>query len=163
MIAWLVDNGLIWTFWVALTAGLALISEGRHRSALWIILAGLLVTQVAKAVFDPIGDQDFRWVALATIWTAVSGAIWRHNVTISLLTLVSAMCYAIGRFGGYDFGPGSPLLFWADMAGLSALVVGGGRGVAMVGKRFRDRALGWIDYRRGRAFDILGRSKAPKE
>jgi hypothetical protein len=49
------------------------------------------------------------------------------------------------------------------MAGLSALVVGGGRGVAMVGKRFRDRALGWIDYRRGLAFDILGRSKAPKE
>lgn len=163
MIAWLAENGLIWTFWVALTAGLALLSEGRHRSALWIILCGLLVTQLAKAVFDPVGDQDFRWVALATIWTAVSGAIWRHNVTISLLTLVSAMCYAIGRFGGYDFGPGSAPLFWADMAGLAALIVSGGRGVAMVGKRLGNRVVGRLADRRRAAASLLVRAKAPKD
>ena len=163
MIAWLVDNGLIWTFWVALTAGLALISEGRHRSALWIILLGLLVTQVAKAVFHPVTDQDFRWVALAAIWVAVSGAIWRHHVTISILTLVSAMCYAIGRFGGYDFAPGSPALFWADMAGLAALCVGGGRGVAMVGKRLGVWAVDRLGYRRGAVANHMVRAKAPKE
>lgn len=163
MIAWLAENGLIWTFWVVLTAGLALISEGRHRSALWIIFLGLIVTQLAKAVFDPIGDQDFRWVALAIIWTAVSGALWRHNVTISLLTLVSAMCYAIGRFGGYDFGPGSAPLFWADMAGLAALIVGGGRGVAMVGKRIGDRAVDWLADRRRAVSNHMVRAKAPKD
>lgn len=162
MIVWLAEHGLIWTVWVALTAGLALISEGRHRSALWAIFLGLLVTQVAKTVFDPVNDQDFRWVALAAIWASVSGAIWRHNVTVSSLTLVSAMCYAIGRFGGYEFAPDSPPLFWADMAGFAALCVAGGRSVAMVGKRLGNRVVDRLSLRRGAVARVLVPEKAPK-
>lgn len=152
-----------WLVWTSLSGSLALISEGRRRTALLYIFACLLFVQVWK--FLPVGD--LIWLCFAASWVAASGAIARHHVTTATLTLVSAMCYPIGRFGGFDFAPGQPMwasaLFWADMALLVAICVAGGRGVAMVGKRFRDWLMAGPADRRAVAAGRLARAKAPKD
>jgi hypothetical protein len=152
-----------WLVWTCLSGVLALVAEGRHRVALLYIFAGLLFVQVWK--FLPVGD--LIWLCFAASWVAISAAISRHHVTSATLTLSSAMCYPIGRFGGFDFAPGDPMwtsaLFWADIALLSAILVAGGRGVTMVGKRIGNWAVDRLADRRGAVANYLVRAKAPKD
>ena len=132
-----------WLVYIALCAVLATISRGGNRVALLLILCGLAGVQVWK--FAPI--DDLIWLAFAATWIAIAGAVlrgdagWRHRVTISGLTLTSAMCYPIGRYGGFAFAPSDPVyvspLFWADMALISAILVAGGQGIVRVSNRIR--------------------------
>lgn len=132
-----------WLVYIALCAGLAAISRGGNRVALLLILCGLAIVQVWK--FAPI--DGLIWMAFAASWVAIAGAVlrvdaaWRQRATISTLTLISAMCYPIGRFGGFAFAPGDPVyvspLFWADMALISAILVAGGPGVVRIARNIR--------------------------
>lgn len=135
-----------WPVYLAISAALAVISEGRQRAALLWIIFGLLAVQVWKVI--ELGDMI--WVAFAATWVFVAGAIWRHSATICALTLLSVMCYAVGRMNGAAFAAGDPVwvspLFWADMALVAAISTAGGRGVSRI---FADSRARLADLRRG--------------
>lgn len=127
-----------WAVYVILCGVLAAATRGAGRSALLLILCGLLVVQIYKVI--PLGDVT--WLAFAATWVAIAGLILRTDagsrqaVTISTLTLTGAMCYPIGRIGGFAFAPGDPFfyspLFWADMALIAAILFAGGAGIARI-------------------------------
>jgi len=103
----------------------------------------------------------WQWLASAATWCAVTVACWRHSVTFSTLTLVSAMCYAIGRFGAFDFAPYMAPIVMADVFGIVALLVAGGPGVArMVGSIGRSGDMGRGVYRPGSAAGRVVDTKA---
>lgn len=107
-----------WLAYVGLCIfGALVVTDQRSRACFVYCAIGLVVMQAPKVL--PIGD--FQWLFSASIWCGVSVATWRHLVSFSVLTLVSATCYLWGRLGGYEFAPTSAPLFWADMAGLAAL------------------------------------------
>lgn len=127
-----------WAVYLILCGVLAAATRGAGRSALLLIICGLLAVQIFKII--PLGE--FTWVAFAATWVCIAGLILksdassRHVGTICALTLISATCYPIGRLGGFAFAPGSPFyvspLFWADMALISAILVAGGPGLARI-------------------------------
>lgn len=135
-----------WVVYVILCGVFAAISSGSDRRALLWLIAGLLIVQVFKVSW--IGD--LVWICFAATWVSIAGAIWRHSVTISSLTLISAMCYPIGRMGGFAFSPGAPIyaspLFWADMALVGAILLAGGPGIV---RMVRAIDMDWRYVRRG--------------
>lgn len=160
-----------WAVYIALCGVLIALSRGGYRAALLLILCGLLAVQTWKVA--PVGDLIWlcfaaSWIAVAIAISAVSDANRRHVVTISALTLISATCYPVGRFGGFAFAPGSPVyvspLFWADMALVSAIILAGGPGIARFIGHIRDTFVGWLAGRGGRrpvgvAWSALGPQK----
>lgn len=141
MIDWLLAYPM-WPKYVGLAVVLAAFSAGPYRKSLLTILLALLLAQA----FKPLQIGDAMWVAFAFVWIVAAGAIWRHSATTSILTLISATCYAWGRIGGFPFAAGTPMwaspLFWADMALIAAILFAGARGVQLFGISFGRRDLG---------------------
>lgn len=157
-----------WVLYSALCAALAVICRGRDRLALCFILCGLLVAQLpGLAGLGP----NVSFISFAVIWVIVSGAIVRHAankrhlVTSSGLTLVSAMCYGVGRAFDLPFSAAWPvwhsILFWADMAGICAILAAGWHGIRGAFIRFREAGLGLLGVRRDFG-SVLHRAKAIK-
>lgn len=105
--------------------------DRRARFCIAAFAVGLLAMQAWK-VLDM---GHWQWLASAAVWAAVTVACWRHSVTFATMTLVSAMCYAIGRVGAFDFAPYMLPIVLADVFGVAALLYAGGPGVTrMVGR-----------------------------
>lgn len=115
-----------WAVYLGLCVFMALVCEDqRLRKCFLYSFVALLTMQVPS--FAPIGT--WQWLFSGAVWCSVSVATWRHSVTFSVLTLVSAMCYLWGRVGGYDFSSWCYPLFVADLAWLAAVFLTGGRHV----------------------------------
>lgn len=94
------------------------------------ILGGLLLVQVFKAP----GLEAIRAGLFFCVWAAVAGSILRIDakqrqvVTISGLTLLSAMCYgagaALGQPSYVEASRFASHLFWADVALIAAIGAG---------------------------------------
>jgi len=130
---------VIWLAIGLFASVVALLNEGRAARMLWLIAAGYVFVQLWKAPdFDGSEHALFAlsWCVIASTILAV-GAGSRQAVAISSLTLFSAMCYAVGAILGQPFGLTGPrylsALFWADIALIVAICVGGWRGVARIG------------------------------
>lgn len=121
---------MFWLAWLLLVLALAAVSQGSRRGGLLAIAAGLVVMQVWK---HPAAEMP-EWAAYFVTWVAVSGAIWRQADTkcqtifvATAMTLLSAMCYPMARFGG------EAVRAWvaipADAFGLAAVIWLGGAGL----------------------------------
>jgi hypothetical protein len=152
-------------------AALWLASRGADRMCLGFMLVAILAVQPVKLV--PIGDVV--WIVFAVVWLATFDAMRRHidtknnrQIAALALTLLSAMCYAWGRFGGYSFGHGAPIVL-ADLFGLSAVMMLGGPGLGLIiancATLVRGVLMGGDSYRRGRGrgYSGGGGSMARKE
>lgn len=165
MIGWIAEHRLWWAVWLTLSLLFAILSEGKNRQALWVISGALVILQFPKMFVAP----NLLWLVFAAAWVFASAAIWRQAGTIAALTLLSAMCYPLGRFGGFEFAPGDPMwvspLFWADMALLAAILALGGRGCVYSTLRFGN----WfVDWSTGGRWSDVGRvahrkAQAPKD
>jgi len=116
-----------WTVWLILAGVLAALNDGPRRRALLTICTALLVVQIFK--FLPVGD--LIWLCFAASWVTVGGMILTTSPKSSTLAIISAACYAIGEWMGFDFAAGSnhmweSPLFYADMALVASILVLGG-------------------------------------
>ena len=139
-----------WLVYLVLTLLLSAIARGGRRLALFYTAAGLVSVQAFKA--DGMGDAV--WIAFAAVWVCVAGAVWRHSGTTSLIIFASAACYLIGRLGGFEFAPGSPMyaspLFWADMALIGAIIRAGlGPQIVGLADHVRSYLVGRVNPGRG--------------
>ena len=125
-------------------AVLMLASDWRHRSALALIIGGLVAVYAAKL---GLSDAAF-WVVSSGIWVTFGGIIgMRGNRTFlisGLLLVVAGLCIPRARLVGLPYEIGNPILVLSDVLGVGAILCLGwpglcriGRGIAGVVSRFR--------------------------
>ena len=124
-------------------AVLMLASDWRHRSALALIIGGLVAVYAAKLF---LADAAF-WVLSSVIWVTFGGIIgMRGNRTFlisGLLLVVAGLCVLPARLVGLPYEIGNPFLVLSDVLGVGAIFCLGlpglrriGRGIAGVVRRF---------------------------
>ena len=127
---------MIW-LGIASYAGLAAaLSQGANRYALLVLLAFEVGVQGLKltALSEARTALFFAAWAIAATWllTMAIDAGSRLIVTISTLTLLSALCYPLGAVLGQPHYLDGPRvlshLFWADIFMITAITIGGYHG-----------------------------------
>ena len=135
---------MVWPVYVLLGAVLMLASDWRHRSALALIIGGLVAVYVAKLF---LADAAF-WVLSSVIWVTFGGIIGmrgdRTFALAGLLLVVAGLCVLPARLMGLPYEIGNPFLVVSDVLGVCAILCLGwpglcriGRGIAGLGRRFR--------------------------
>jgi|GEM_PF-6511239 len=135
---------MVWPVYVFLGAVLMLASDWRHRSALALIIGGLVAVYAAKLF---LADAAF-WVLSSVIWVTFGGIIGaqgnRNFALAGLLLVVAGLCIPPARLMGLPYEIGNPFLVLSDVLGVGAILCLGwpglcriGRGIAGVVSRFR--------------------------
>jgi len=134
---------MVWPVYVFLGAVLMLASDWRHRSALALIIGGLVAVYAAKLF---LADAAF-WVLSSVIWVTFGGIIGmqgnRTFLISGLLLVVAGLCVLPARLVGLPYEIGNPFLVLSDVLGVGAIFCLGlpglrriGRGIAGMVRRF---------------------------
>ena len=134
---------MVWPIYALFGAVLMLASDWRHRSALALIIGGLVAVYAAKL---GLSDAAF-WVLSSVIWVTFGGIIGaqgnRNFALAGLLLVVAGLCVLPARLMGFPYEIGNPFLVLSDVLGVGAILCLGwpglcriGRGIAGLVRRF---------------------------
>ena len=125
---------MVWPVYVLLGAVLMLASDWRHRSALALIIGGLVAVYVARLF---LADAAF-WVLSSVIWVTFGGIIgMQRNRTFlltGLLLVVAGLCVLPARLVGLPYEIGNPFLVLSDVLGVGAVLCLGLPGLRRIGR-----------------------------
>ena len=145
---------MVWPIYALFGAVLMLASDWRHRSALALIIGGLVAVYAAKL---GLSDAAF-WVLSSVIWVIFGGIIGmqgnRNFALAGLLLVVAGLCVLPARLMGLRYEIGNPFLVLSDVLGVGAILCLGWPGLCRIGRGIAGmvRRFGFGFRRAGAAF-----------